>query len=121
LSCWASNSRFTFTSVGRPTVILHIRARVDERDAPRLRANSRAVAFMPDQGGRPHNQRLPRIEPLAAPRNQATGSNSEAVNTLVVEVLFRLDPADPSQLFDSKSGSYFRSVPEERKKGSFVS
>lgn len=85
---------------------LHIRARVDERDAPRLRADSRAVAFLPDQGGRPHDLRLLRIEPLAVPKTQASGSSSEAVDTRVIEVLFRVEPADrrprffPGQVVD---------------------
>jgi HlyD family secretion protein len=78
---------------------LHVRAQVDERDAPRLRPDCRALAFLPNQARRPYELRLLRIEPLAVPKTQATASHSEVVDTRVVEVLFRLKPADPSLPF----------------------
>jgi multidrug efflux pump subunit AcrA (membrane-fusion protein) len=78
---------------------LHIRARVDERDAPRLRADCRAVAFVPDQGSRSHNLRMLRIEPLAVPKTEASGSSSEAVDTRVIEVLFRVETDGRSRHF----------------------
>jgi HlyD family secretion protein len=86
----------------RPAIVvgdltaLHIRAQIDERDAPRLKADCRALAFMPDRADGPHELRLLQIEPLAVPKNLATASNSEVVETRVVEVLFRLEPREAS-------------------------
>ena len=73
--------------------VLHIRAQVDERDAQRLAADCRAFAFLPEEAGRSRklNLQLLRIEPLAVPKNQATASSAEVVETRVVEVLFRLE------------------------------
>ncbi len=85
---------------------LHIRAQVDERDATRLVADCSALAFLPGQSDRPHKLRLLRIEPLAVPKNVATASNSEVIETRVVEVLFRLEsrgaspPLYPGQVID---------------------
>ncbi len=88
--------------------VLHIRAQVDERDAPRLAANCRAFAFVPEEAGqsRKLNLQILRIEPLAVPKNLATASNAEVVETRVVEVLFRLEPGKamlqlyPGQVID---------------------
>jgi HlyD family secretion protein len=78
---------------------LHLRAQVDERDAPRLRAGCRGVAFLPGRSGRPCDLRLVRIEPLAVPKRQATAAHSEVIDTRVIEVLFRLERADKNQAF----------------------
>ncbi len=86
--------------------VLHVRAQVDERDAVRLVADCCAMALVSDQGQRRRKLELLRIEPLAVPKNLATASNSEVVETRVVEVLFRLEPGKavrqlyPGQVID---------------------
>ncbi len=77
--------------------VLHIRAQVDERDAARLYGDCRALAFPPDQSDRPHRLQLIRIEPLAVPKSLMTASNSESVETRVVEVVFRLERREASR------------------------
>jgi HlyD family secretion protein len=102
-----------FTPAGdRPAIVvgdlagLTVRAQVDERDAHRLRADSRAVASSPGQADRPSPLRLLRIEPLAVAKSQLTASTSEAVDMRVIEVLFELEIADtggryyPGQIVD---------------------
>jgi HlyD family secretion protein len=78
---------------------LRIRAQVDERDAQRLHADCRAVAFGPDQTGGPNNLRIVRIEPLAVPKNQLSASTSELVDVRVIEVVFELESKDTHRPF----------------------
>ncbi|HEX7010898.1 MAG TPA: HlyD family efflux transporter periplasmic adaptor subunit [Phycisphaeraceae bacterium] len=103
---------YTAPGVGQePAMILgdlsaiHVRAQVDEEDAPRLREGAEAVARV--RG--PVDVRLPlemiRIEPYAQPKRQLTGASTELVDTRVVEVLFRVQddqgvPLYPGQLVD---------------------
>ncbi len=96
LKCYAEPGE-TAPAGDKPAIVvgdvstLHVRAQVDERDAPRLVADCRAMAFLHDQADRPHTLQLLRIEPLAVPKTLATASQSEVVETRVVEVLFRLE------------------------------
>ena len=85
---------------------LRICAEVDERDAQRLHADCRAVAFGPSQTGGPRNLRMVRIEPLAVPKNQLSASTAELVDVRVIEVVFELESTDnhppfyPGQVVD---------------------
>jgi hypothetical protein len=90
-----------FTPAGdRPALVvgdlagLTVRAQVEERDAHRLRADSRGVACSPGQADRPSPLRLLRIEPLAVAKSHLTASKSEAVDMREIEVLFALEIAD---------------------------
>jgi HlyD family secretion protein len=102
-----------FTPAGdRPALVvgdlsaLTVRAQVDERDAHRLGADCRAVACGPGRAGGSSRLRLLRIEPLAVPKGQLTASISEPVDVRVIEVVFRIEPADaggpfyPGQVVD---------------------
>ncbi len=78
---------------------LHVRALVNEEDAPRLRdgADARARA----RGASTHGLelaplRMIRIEPLARPKRQLTGVAGELVDTRVVEVLFEVQAQAPA-------------------------
>jgi HlyD family secretion protein len=84
---------------------LHIRAQVDEADAPRVCVGAPGAA-------RPRGAidvSLPlemiRIEPMAMPKRQLTGLVTEQVDTRIVEVLFRIVDTKgvsiyPGQLID---------------------
>lgn len=86
---------------------LHIRARVDEEDLPRLQAGSKASARI--RGQKPITVPLTmlRIEPLVQPKVDLSGSTTERVDTRVLEVVFTVDKTDgappplyPGQLVD---------------------
>ncbi len=73
---------------------LHVRALVNEEDAPRLRAGAKAMARA--RGATTDGLELVplsmiRIEPLARAKRQLTGVAGELVDTRVIEVLFRVD------------------------------
>jgi hypothetical protein len=70
---------------------LHVRAQVNEEDAPLLREGARGVARVRGPARIELPLRMLRIEPLAQPKRQLTGDFSELVDTRVVEVVFEAD------------------------------
>ncbi len=84
---------------------LRIRARVDEEDAPLLRAAAKAVARVRGIAPETLELRMVRIEPLALPKADLTGATTERVDTRVIEVLFEVlttpsNPVFPGQAVD---------------------
>lgn len=84
---------------------LHVRARVDEEDAPLLRPGAAGVARVRGVAAENVPLEMLRIEPLALPKTNLTGANLERVDTRVVEVVFRIPklpraPIFPGQLVD---------------------
>ncbi len=84
---------------------LHVRAQIDEADAPLVRPGARGVAR--PRGSVDVNLPLTmlRIEPLAMAKTQLTGLATELVDTRIVEVVFRVDDLKgvsiyPGQLVD---------------------
>lgn len=78
---------------------LHVRARVDEEDAPLLRSGAAGVARVRGLAGESVPLRMVRIEPLAVPKTDLSGVSTERVDTRVVEVVFELVGASKSPLF----------------------
>jgi multidrug efflux pump subunit AcrA (membrane-fusion protein) len=70
---------------------LQLRADVDEDNAPRVRANCEAVAFIKGIKGDALPLRFVRIEPYILPKRSLTGDSSERVDTRVLQVIFRFD------------------------------
>ena len=68
---------------------LQLRADVDESDAPRVRPDCKAVAFL--KGSREHAIPLEfvRIEPYILPKKSLSGESTERVDTRVLQVIFR--------------------------------
>ena len=68
---------------------LQLRADVDESDAPRVKPDCKAVAFL--KGSR--EQAIPldfvRIEPYILPKKSLSGESTERVDTRVLQVIFR--------------------------------
>ncbi len=68
---------------------LQLRADVDESDAPRVKPDCKAVAFL--KGSR--EQAIPldfvRIEPYILPKRSLSGESTERVDTRVLQVIFR--------------------------------
>jgi hypothetical protein len=72
---------------------LHVRADLDENDAWRFRDGARAYAFV--RGNREIKTPLEfvRVEPYVVPKRSLTGESTERVDTRVLQVLYRFDPA----------------------------
>jgi multidrug resistance efflux pump len=78
---------------------LHIRARVDEEDLPRLQAGSKATARIRGQKSITVPLTMIRIEPLVQPKIDLSGSTTERVDTRVLEVLFAVEPGSTAPLY----------------------
>lgn len=84
---------------------LQIRAQIDEEDVSMLRLGAEGRARVRGQDPREIALRMVRIEPLALPKSQITNSNTELIDTRVVEVVFEVLPGDrppiyPGQVVD---------------------
>lgn len=68
---------------------LQLRADVDESDAPRVKPECKAVAFL--KGSREQSVPLEfvRIEPYILPKKSLSGESTERVDTRVLQVIFR--------------------------------
>ncbi|HVZ94504.1 MAG TPA: HlyD family efflux transporter periplasmic adaptor subunit [Phycisphaerales bacterium] len=102
---------FIASGVGDPPMIvgdlatLHVRAQVDEEDAPILRAGAAAKCKLRGPVADMIDLRMIRIEPFARPKAQITGSNTERIDTRVVEAVFEVavkehPPMYPGQVVD---------------------
>ena len=78
---------------------LHVRAQINEEDAVNLRANAHALARLRGGGDQRLALTMLRIEPLAVPKTQLTGVNTELIDTRVIEALFRLEPPLPPGVY----------------------
>ena len=71
---------------------LQIRADVDEVNAPLIKSDAKAVAYLRGVG---EKKAIPlsfvRIEPYVIPKKSLTGDNTERVDTRVLQVIFRTD------------------------------
>jgi HlyD family secretion protein len=75
---------------------LQIRTDVDEQNAPLVKANEPAVAFLKGDTKSPIPLRFVRIEPFVVPKKSLTGDSTERVDTRVLQIIFEFDrPATP--------------------------
>lgn len=84
---------------------LHVRAQVDEEDAPRLKVGSRALARIRGPVEATAELEMLRIEPLATPKAQLSGDRAERIDSRAVEVVLQVVgdpgvPLYPGQLVD---------------------
>jgi multidrug resistance efflux pump len=91
---------------------LQVRAQVDEEDAPMLRLGAEARARVRGQDPREVVLKMVRIEPLALPKSQITNSNTELIDTRVVEVIFDVVPGDRPTLYPGQVVDVFISAAE---------
>lgn len=73
---------------------LNVRARIDEEDLPKLREGAAAVARVRGAAEIQVPLKMLRIEPLAEPKTQLSGSTTERVDTRVLEVIFEVGRGD---------------------------
>jgi HlyD family secretion protein len=75
---------------------LQVRAEVDEQNAPLIKPNEPAVAFLKGETTNPIQLHFVRIEPFVIPKKSLTGDSTERVDTRVLQIIFELDrPATP--------------------------
>ena len=70
---------------------LHVRVDIDENDAWRIRAGSRAMVFVRGNNTLRSEARFERIEPYVVPKKSLTGASVERVDTRVLQVLFSFE------------------------------
>ena len=70
---------------------LQVRADVDEQNAPLVRSNQPAVAFLKGSTRDPLPLRFVRIEPFVIPKKSLTGDSAERVDTRVLQLIYELD------------------------------
>ncbi|MCE9594665.1 MAG: biotin/lipoyl-binding protein [Planctomycetes bacterium] len=75
------------------TAVLHVRADVDENDAWRFEPKSKAFAYLRGNRERSAAIEFVRVEPYVLPKRSLTGDSTERVDTRVLQVLYRFDPA----------------------------
>ena len=72
---------------------MHVRAQVDEEDAPLLSETASAIARVRGPFKTELALELLRIEPLASPKRQISGASTELVDTRVIEAVYLVKPA----------------------------
>lgn len=77
---------------------LHVRAQVDEEDIALVRDGAKAMGRTRGSLVKDIPLSIVRIEPFARGKTQLTGSNTERVDTRVVDVVLAVDPSSASLL-----------------------
>ncbi len=91
---------------------LHIRAQIDEEDVTQLRLGAEGRARVRGLDAREIALKMLRIEPLALPKSQITNSNTELIDTRVIEVLFEVLPGERPPLYPGQVVDVFIAAPE---------
>lgn len=78
---------------------LHVRVDIDEQDVPLFQPGARAVATLKGRPGVKFNLEFVRVDPYVIPKTSLTGSNSERVDTRVLQVLYKLPENRPLDVY----------------------
>jgi multidrug resistance efflux pump len=79
---------------------LHVRVDIDESDLPFFEKEAEAIATLKGRpGARFEGLKLVYIEPYVVPKTSLTGSNSERVDTRVLQVIYELPDKRPVDLY----------------------
>jgi HlyD family secretion protein len=73
---------------------LHVRVDVDEHDIPRFAAGKSAVAALKGSPNIKFPITFVKTEPYVIPKRSLTGSNTERVDTRVLQVIYSFDPSN---------------------------
>jgi multidrug resistance efflux pump len=82
---------------------LHVRADVDERDAPRVKSGATVVASVRGDARRHFPLRFVRVEPFVVPKRNLSNDATERVDTRVMQVIYAIEkgaPVLPGQQMD---------------------
>ncbi len=72
----------------------HVRVDIDETDAWRIQKGAKATAFVRGNSSIFFPMEFVRIEPYIIPKESLTGSNTERVDTRVLQIIYRFRPKD---------------------------
>lgn len=94
---------------------LHVRAEIDEYDAPRVRQEAAAYAVLRGDGRVRLPLRFVRFEPFVVSKRALSSTTAERVDTRVLQVIYRIDsaaatPPLPGQRLDV----FIESAPDRR-------
>ncbi len=78
---------------------LHVRVDIDEQDLPLFQAGARAIATLKGRPGVRFNLEFVRVDPYVIPKTSLTGSNTERVDTRVLQVLYKLPEDRPLDVY----------------------
>lgn len=87
--------------LGQPLMLLgsvdelHVRADIDERDAPRFSQGAAVVASVRGDAARQFPLRFVRVEPFVVPKRNLTNDATERVDTRVMQVIYALEKGAP--------------------------
>ncbi len=96
---------FVGTPANQPLVILgntdrlHVRVDIDEYDIPRFHEGLPAVAVPRGNLQQRYPLEFVRVEPFVVPKKSLTGDTTERVDTRVLQVIYKFDPAGQTPLF----------------------
>ncbi len=93
---------------------LHVRADIDEHEAWRVKAGSKATAFIKGNKNITFPLNFVRFEPFVLPKRSLTGDSQERVDTRVLQVIFSFDPKELPVFVGQQVDVYIESQPVER-------
>lgn len=73
--------------------VLHVRVDIDENDAWRFRPGAKGVAYVRGNRELKTEVEFVRVDPYVVPKRSLTGESTERVDTRVLQVIYRFDPA----------------------------
>jgi HlyD family secretion protein len=77
---------------------LHVRAQVDEQNAPRV-PKGPATAYLKGDTSFPIPLRFVRIEPVVVPKESLTGGSNERVDTRVLQIIYDFDQPKDRRIY----------------------
>ncbi|MDI1250561.1 MAG: efflux RND transporter periplasmic adaptor subunit [Lacunisphaera sp.] len=72
---------------------LHVRVDIDENDAWRFLPDRKGIAFLRGNPAISVKLEFVRLEPFVRPKKSLTGESTERVDTRVLQIIYRFDPA----------------------------
>ena len=90
--------------------MLHVRVDVDESEAWRVKAGSKAMAFARGNKEISSPLNFVRFEPFVVPKRSLTGSSTERVDTRVLQVVFAFEPKDLALFVGQQMDVYIESA-----------
>jgi multidrug efflux pump subunit AcrA (membrane-fusion protein) len=109
---------FVGTPPNQPLVILgnidrlHVRVDIDEYDIPRFRQGASGIAVPRGSLQEEYPLEFVRVEPFVVPKKSLTGETTERVDTRVLQVIYKFDPAGRPPLFVGQQVEVFIKVAE---------
>jgi multidrug resistance efflux pump len=91
---------------------LHVRAEIDEADIPRFRPGQPARGYVRGDPVHAIELRFVRTEPYVIPKKSLTGSNTERVDTRVLQAIYAVD-ATERPLYVGQQLDVFVELPED--------